>query len=215
VLDGCEEVAYRTVLRCCDRWWLPTKIADPHQRPVSSDGMCSVPGCGLRVFRRDLCAGHHARWRRYGDPVGEPGAGWVRPQPSCPDCGTPLLRVALCSGHFGRVKAHGHPNPGRPLRAAPGTTWIDKYGYVNRTVHGVTMFEHRHVMEQHLGRLLWPDENVHHINGDRTDNRLANLELWSTSQPSGQRVADKLAHALEMVARYAPERLRPAAGEVS
>lgn len=64
------------------------------------------------------------------------------------------------------------------------------------------MAEHRHVMTQHLGRALLPGENVHHRNGDRTDNRLENLELWSTAQPSGQRLADQLEWAVELLEHH-------------
>jgi hypothetical protein len=63
-------------------------------------------------------------------------------------------------------------------------------------------------MEQILGRPLLGSENVHHINGVRDDNRPDNLELWSTSQPGGQRVEDKVAWAIELLALYKPEALR-------
>jgi hypothetical protein len=63
------------------------------------------------------------------------------------------------------------------------------------------------VMEAILGRPLQVDESVHHLNGVRDDNRPDNLELWSKSQPAGQRVTDKVAWAIELLELYAPELL--------
>jgi hypothetical protein len=82
-------------------------------------------------------------------------------------------------------------------------------GYIFRNIRGtgIKIQEHRAVMMQHLGRDLIKDENVHHINGVRIDNRLENLELWNKTQPSGQRVVDKIEWATELLAFYAPERL--------
>lgn len=74
-------------------------------------------------------------------------------------------------------------------------------GHPNSTTGG-TILEHRFVMSEHLGRPLLEEENPHHRNGHRSDNRIENLELWSTSQPKGQRVEDKLAWAREMIELY-------------
>ena len=50
-------------------------------------------------------------------------------------------------------------------------------GYLLITVNGVQMLEHRHLMEQFLGRTLKAGETVHHVDGDRKNNMRSNLKL--------------------------------------
>ena len=104
-----------------------------------------------------------------------------------------------------------------PVRASPKSRKglvrvVNHYGYieVRRPGHfgkglagkNVWFLEHRYVMEINLGRPLYKDENVHHVNGDKTDNRLENLELWTVQQPSGQRVTDLIGWAYALRERY-------------
>lgn len=52
---------------------------------------------------------------------------------------------------------------------------MSKNSYPHKTINGVKKRLHRHIMEEHLGRMLEPNEHVYHLNGDSKDNSIENL----------------------------------------
>jgi hypothetical protein len=176
------------------------------------DGTCSVPGCdGLSYVKlRSLCQRHYGRWKRHGDPLG--GGSFRAPRGtrrpcSVANCAKPAKARGWCEMHYQRWKNRGDPLAKRRI-AEPGQADFYKQGYHFIHADGRIIQEHRLVVEQQLGRPLLPGENVHHRNGDRADNRPANLELWLTHQPKGGRVADLLAFVVERYPKQLAAMLR-------
>lgn len=180
------------------------KSGDPLKtiRMIKAEGkseFCAVDWCDKKSYCRNYCEQHYMRLLKYGNPEATP-LGTYRKQAGCDveGCENKHFGKGMCNKHYRRWIRYGdtsitHKKPTR-----------DFNGYVYRGARP----EHRVVMEEHLGRRLLPIENVHHKNGVRNDNRIENLELWSRSQPSGQRIEDKVNWAVELLELYAPEKLR-------
>lgn len=172
---------------------------------------CAFEGCERESRSQGYCDSHYSQLRRRGKlmPLREPTVqgecifdGCVRPK---------YGRLGYCNTHNAQWKRTGEVHPiGKYVGKSRDQPRFTRHGYVlvwdheghpNGRKDG-RVVEHVKVMSEMLGRPLLPGENVHHKNGVRSDNRPENLELWVISQPAGQRPADLLKWAREIIDRY-------------
>jgi hypothetical protein len=214
-VDGCARLRKLAGSKLCDAHKRRIDRGWPLDLPIRGEPRtCTHPGCHRPYSVNGLCNAHALRKQRGRDmdsliresvrPEDRPETcGWR-------DCSSPYYARGYCQLHYNR-KCKGVSMDARVRRApVPGvSTRTTRFGYVHVYLPDHPhargdgwVNQHRHVMEQQLGRLLHKHENVHHKNGDRADNRPENLELWITAQPSGQRVKDLLAHARWILSLY-------------
>lgn len=175
--------------------------------------VCTVDECENPKKAKGLCAKHKLRMDRYGTltlPEKQFKKKTCRVEENGVRCGKPHQARLMCQMHYRRWATYGDPSV---VKQQYGISRPERYKMLYKPGHpnansGGMIAQHRFVYSEFLGRPLLAHENIHHINGDRRDNRLENLELWSKSQPSGQRVTDKVEWAIELLKQYAPEKLR-------
>lgn len=110
----------------------------------------------------------------------------------CEECGEEI-KSKRANQYCGTVcRNRGIAKKRRSYKLEDSPTWkggrkLDSCGYVlvkhpkSRRKDGYIQ-EHRLIMEEFLGRELEEDEDVHHINGDKQDNRIENLSVIKRSE---------------------------------
>ncbi len=172
---------------------------------TATDDRCSVETCKEKAKLRGWCRRHYDNWyyRAHRDGTAP------TPRRTCglSYCEKPHAAHDYCSTHLRQWNRTGIVKPIRiPTRRSTSGKYVRIFEPDHPSAYSTGwVAEHIKVMTVMLGRPLLGNENVHHMNGNRHDNRPENLELWLVKQPPGQRVEDVVQWAKEVLSRYEPD----------
>jgi len=93
-------------------------------------------------------------------------------------CNAITKAKGLCINHYAELKRKGNFEKKRKENGSGTIT----HGFKMISVNGKQIREHRHVMEQKLGRELLKKEYIVHVNGDKLDNRPENLAIRTKAE---------------------------------
>lgn len=114
----------------------------------------------------------------------------------CETCGKLTYKKTFCSRECVRVKNENKIPP----RKRNGY-WIEN-GYKVLYIEGDKQIkEHIKIMEDHIGRKLNKDEVVHHINENKLDNRIENLQLMTRGEHSSYHRKKEISEGKQLFGR--------------
>ena len=170
---------------------------------------CTFKGCYANAKAHGLCTGHLDQ-RTRGKELTP-----LKPRRDVcdfPECGRKHFAFGYCRAHREQMRKGQLVPIGQGRRSKD--RWVDPKGYVfvrcdpdhpNAKSKYGWIAEHVLVMSELLGRPLRRGESVHHRNLIKSDNRPDNLELWTSHQPKGARVADMLAWCRWFIDQYSED----------